>query len=138
MTDKINTVTILENRLQVLQEDGREDLEIKLKEMSHLLELERLERGNMEAELCSIKQQRDTWNSYFDRRKDEENDYDTIEDETETVTDANIGTKKSPRKKVGFNFINNFCLNNNGKIFLRCASIKTIWKKYGQSIRFLF
>ena len=39
----------------MLTAEGKEDFEVKLKEMSHLLELEKLERGNIEAELSSIK-----------------------------------------------------------------------------------
>jgi len=46
---------ILSEKVEVLEAEGKEDFEAKLKEMSHLLELEKLERANVEAELTSLK-----------------------------------------------------------------------------------
>ena len=45
---------MLEQRLEVAEGENHEDLESKLKEMNHLLELEKLERANIEAELGLI------------------------------------------------------------------------------------
>lgn len=46
---------ILVHRVEQLTAEGKEDVEARLKEMSHLLELEKLERSNIQAELDSIK-----------------------------------------------------------------------------------
>ena len=46
---------ILVARVDKLEAEGKEDFEVKLKEMSHLLELEKLERSNIEAELNGLK-----------------------------------------------------------------------------------
>ena len=96
LTDKTAKIVELERRLAELESDGRDDLDAKLNEMSHLLELEKLERANIEAELGSIKQQRDTWNAYFERRKEEEEEGESMVTETAPMKPAN--TRKSPRK----------------------------------------
>ena len=46
---------ILVHRVEQLTAEGKEDVEARLKEMSHLLDLEKLERSNIQAELDSIK-----------------------------------------------------------------------------------
>ena len=46
---------ILADKVEVLEAAGKEDFEAKLKEMSHLLDLEKLERYNVEADLNSLK-----------------------------------------------------------------------------------
>ena len=46
---------ILGEKVEILEAEGKEDFEAKLKEMSHLLELEKLERANVDAELTSLK-----------------------------------------------------------------------------------
>ena len=46
---------VLVERVEILTAEGKEYFEARLKEMSHLLELEKLERGNIDAELQSIK-----------------------------------------------------------------------------------
>ena len=54
MSEKSKQLNMLEQRLEVAEGENHEDLESKLKEMNHLLELEKLERANIEAELGSI------------------------------------------------------------------------------------
>lgn len=126
ITEKSNAISVLETRLSSVESDGREDLEAKLKEMSHLLELEKLERANIETELGSIKQQRDTWNAYFERRKEEEEDA-VDEDEMDTVdTPANLsGTRKSPRKSVS---------NIDNKEHMRLMMVETQFKEYKERL----
>ena len=54
MSEKSKQLNMLEQRLEVAEGENHEDLESKLKEMNHLLELEKLERANIEAELGLI------------------------------------------------------------------------------------
>ena len=89
---------MLQQRLEVAEGENHEDLESKLKEMNHLLELEKLERANIEAELGAIKQQRDTWNAYFERRNEEEGTMEVETVEAGHVIPTNI--RKSPRKSM--------------------------------------
>merc|ERR1711892_885891 len=92
---------VLVVRIEQLEADGKEDFEAKLKEMSHLLELEKLERSNIEAELTGFKEQRRTWSAYFERQKEVENTDDTDEEmETMVQTSQNSSHKKSPRKSL--------------------------------------
>merc|ERR1711892_343984 len=92
---------VLVVRIEQLEADGKEDFEAKLKEMSHLLELEKLKRSNIEAELTGFKEQRRTWSAYFERQKEVENTDDTDEEmETMVQTSQNSSHKKSPRKSL--------------------------------------
>ena len=75
---------VLVQRVEQLEADGKEDFEAKLKEMSHLLELEKLERANIEAELNSFRDQRNTWTQYFERQKTQDDNTDEDE-EMETM-----------------------------------------------------
>lgn len=54
LSEKSKQLNMLEQRLEVAEGENHEDLESKLKEMNHLLELEKLERANIEAELGLI------------------------------------------------------------------------------------
>ena len=53
----------------------------------------------------ALKEQRRTWNAYFDRQKEDEAETDTDEMETTVVVNpghhqSSLSTKKSPRKSV--------------------------------------